>query len=161
MSDQDSNLPDDALRQRALSRWDNKGGAGVDGPQEALIPNDPTRIPNTGEAELVLLHVRVIVLENLIIALLAGASDKQLEMAREMAPLISPRPGSTAHPLTSRAAEHMVDLLERASRFRSSGNRPEQAGCAQATSATSINGAGNAKDRVRRRRHPGRCGDCR
>ena len=40
-------------------------------------------------------------------------------LAREMAPYISPRPGSTPHPLTTRAADHMVDLVERASRFRS------------------------------------------
>ena len=70
-----------------------------------------------GEAELVLLHVRVIALENLVIALLAGASDRQLELACKMAPLISPRPGSTSHPLTIRAADHMADLLNRASRF--------------------------------------------
>jgi hypothetical protein len=41
-------------------------------------------------AELVQLRVRVIALENLMIALLAGASDKQLEIAREMATYISP-----------------------------------------------------------------------
>lgn len=35
------------------------------------------------------------------------------------APYISPRSGFTPHPLTTRAADHMVDLVGRASRFRS------------------------------------------
>jgi len=72
-----------------------------------------------GEAELVALHIRVIGLENLVIALLATASDGQLELAREMSSYITPRPGFTQHPPTTRAASHMVDLIERATRFRS------------------------------------------
>ena len=36
-------------------------------------------------AELVQLRIRVIALENLVIALLAEASDRQLDLAREMA----------------------------------------------------------------------------
>ncbi|QPC88801.1 hypothetical protein GA830_18055 (plasmid) [Mesorhizobium sp. NBSH29] len=120
MTHPDSNPPDASLlRQRALSRWDNEGGAGPDGPQKAPASNDPAPVPNMGEAELVSLHIRVIALENLVIALLAGASDRQLELAREMAPYISPRPGFIPHPLTTRAADHMVDLVERASRFHS------------------------------------------
>jgi hypothetical protein len=67
-------------------------------------------------AELVALHIRVIALENLVIFLLAAASDQQLELAREMAPYISPRPGFTPHPLTTHAVVDMIDLLERASR---------------------------------------------
>jgi hypothetical protein len=69
--------------------------------------------------ELVQLRVRVIALENLVIALLAEASDRQLETAREMAAFISPRPGFTHHPLTIQAAAHMIDLVDRAERFRS------------------------------------------
>jgi hypothetical protein len=64
----------------------------------------------------VALHIRVIALENLVIFLLAAASDQQLELAREMAPYISPRPGFTPHPLTTHAVVDMIDLLERASR---------------------------------------------
>jgi hypothetical protein len=69
-------------------------------------------------AELVQLRVRVIALENLLIALLADASDRQLILAREMAAYISPRPGYTQHPLTIHAAAHMVDLAQRANQFR-------------------------------------------
>ncbi len=117
MSDQG---PDPSLlRQQALSRWDSEGSAGPDGLQsDPASAENPPPIPKMGEAELVALHVRVIALENLAIALLATASDQQLELAREMAAYISPRPGFTPHPLTTHAAAHMVDLVERASRFR-------------------------------------------
>ncbi len=106
-------------RERALSRWDNEGGAGPRGPAKGPTPvQDQTPIPQAADAELVMLHIRVIALENLVISLLATASDRQLDLAREMAPYISPRPGFTHHPLTIHAAAHMIDLVERASRFR-------------------------------------------
>jgi hypothetical protein len=68
-------------------------------------------------AELVQLRIRVIALENLVIALLADASDRQLELAREMATYISPRQGFTAHRSTIHAAAQMIHLVERASHF--------------------------------------------
>ena len=71
------------------------------------------------EAELRALHVRVIALENLVVALLATASKPQKEIAQEMALYISPRPGVTRHPLTTQAAAHMTDLVQRAFRFSS------------------------------------------
>jgi hypothetical protein len=74
-------------RERAISRWDNEGGAGPEGPQDGSKPNEMNAdVPDLTNAELVQLRVRVIALENLIIALLAGVSDKQLEIAREMRP---------------------------------------------------------------------------
>jgi len=103
-------------RQQALSRWDNEGGAGpavAPAPDKEQIP-----VPEMSNADLVTLRVRVIALENLLISLLATASDRQLELAREMAGYISPRPGFTHHPLTIHAAAHMIDLIERSSRFR-------------------------------------------
>jgi len=106
-------------RQRALSRWDNEGGAGLDGPATVSAPdNERLPIPQLTNAELVTLRIRVIALENLMISLLAIASDDQLRLAREMAGYISPRPGFTQHPLTIHAAAHMVDLVERADHFR-------------------------------------------
>lgn len=100
-------LPD--LRLSALSRWDNEGGAIAAGAHVAH-PD----VPDMTNAELVLLRVRVIALENLLIALLAEGSDRQRQMAREMADVISPRSGSTQHTLTIRAAQHMIDLVDRA-----------------------------------------------
>ena len=120
MSDRGSELLSDALqRQRALSRWDNEGGAEADGPQVAPHAADgEPPFPKMGDAELATLHVRVIALENLVIALLVTASDQDLKVALEMVSYISPRPGFTHHPLTVHAAGHMTDLIERAARFR-------------------------------------------
>ena len=113
--------PDDRkLFLRALSRWDNEGGAIPCCSQEGLISNDvQSEIPQLTNAELGQLRIRVIALENLVIALLAGASDQQISLTREMAAYISPRPGFKHHPLTIRAAAQMIDLVERAGRFRS------------------------------------------
>ena len=69
------------------------------------------------------LHVRVIALENLLIALLASATEHQLECAREMATYISPRAGATAHPLTMNAAAEMLSIVERATHFRGTPQR--------------------------------------
>lgn len=106
-------------RQMALSRWDNEGGAGPCGPQEGQIsPEAQFEVPELTNAELVRLRVRVIALENLVISLLAEAPDRQLDLAREMAAFISPRPGFTHHPLTIHAAAQMIDLVDRAGHFR-------------------------------------------
>jgi hypothetical protein len=106
-------------RQMALSRWGNEGGAGPDRPQEDLISSHvQLEVPQLTNAELVQLRIRVIALENLVISLLAEASDRQLDLAREMAAYISPRPGFTHHPLTIHAASQMIDLVERAGHFR-------------------------------------------
>ena len=105
-------------RQRALSRWDNEGGAGPMGPPRiSALDTERIAIPELTNAELVTLRIRVIALENLMISLLATASDDQLRLAREMAGYISPRPGFTQHPLTIHAAAHMVDLLKRSIQF--------------------------------------------
>jgi hypothetical protein len=117
MPHQNSESSSKALqRQQALSRWDNEGGAGPAVTPATNREQAPT--PDMSNADLVALRVRVIALENLLISLLATASDQQLELAHEMAGYISPRPGFTHHPLTIHAAAHMIDLIERSSRFR-------------------------------------------
>jgi hypothetical protein len=104
---------------RALARWDNEGGALPETHVERSSPDEEqASVPELTNAELVALRIRVIALENLMISLLATASDRQLELAQEMAGYISPRPGFTQHPLTLHAAAHMNDLVERSSRFR-------------------------------------------
>ena len=75
---------------------------------------DDTPLTN---AELVQLRIRVIALENLVIALLAEAPDRQLTLARGMATYISPRAGFTPHPITLRAAQEMLSLVDRADRY--------------------------------------------
>jgi hypothetical protein len=98
--------------QAELSKWDNEGSA------QALDTQGAAEIPELSNAELVHLRVRVIALENLVIALLAQGSDQQLAVARNMATYITPRPGFTQHPLTIHAASQMVDSVDRAVRFR-------------------------------------------
>jgi hypothetical protein len=107
-------------RRRALSRWDNEGGAGPCGSLGDVSCGDVrSEIPQLTNAELMQLRIRVTALENLVITLLAEASDRQLDLVREMAAYISPRPDFTQHPLTIRAAAQMIHLVERAGHFRS------------------------------------------
>jgi hypothetical protein len=104
-------------RQRAISRWEGEGGAVLSDLLDPDAIEGKSHLPKMGEAEIAALHVRVIALENLVIALLSAPPDRKLEVAREMAAYISPRPGFTRHPLTIHAATHMLDLVERAARF--------------------------------------------
>lgn len=100
-------------RHSALSRWDDEGGAIFSVPPE-VVPE----IPEISNTEMVHLRVRVIALENLLIAVLAKGSNAQIAIAREMAEYIVPRPGSTQHPLTLQAGSHMAGLIGRALQFR-------------------------------------------
>jgi hypothetical protein len=102
----------------ALSRWDNEGGAGTRGPRSSIPDTRRADIPSLTNTESVHLRARVIALENLMIAMLAQASDRQIELIREMATYISPREGFTHHPLTIQATGDMIQLVERASHFR-------------------------------------------
>ena len=116
-----TSAPLDPTRQRqiALSRWDNEGGAGPCRVQPGSNSgNVQPNVPPLTNAELGQLHIRVIALENLVMTLLAGATDRQLVLARDMAVYISPRSGHTQHPATIHAAAQMVHLVERASHFR-------------------------------------------
>jgi hypothetical protein len=100
----------------ALAQWESEGGP--DTHRSTAMPHAESlgSIPLT-DAELMHLRVRVIALENLVIALLAKAPACQIALTREIATYICPRPGFTAHPLTLRAADEMVGLVNRANRF--------------------------------------------
>ena len=108
----------DAMRvsASALSRWESEGGSDADrasnGPQTEAVGGVPL-----SDTELMHLRVRVIALENIVIALLAEAPVRQLSLARAMATYICPRPGYTPHSLTLRAAREMLSLVSRADRF--------------------------------------------
>lgn len=99
-------------QQAALSRWENEGGA--DTPQGAGVVD----VPELTNTELVHLRVRVIALENIVLSLLAQAPDEKHQLVRQMADFISPRAGSTQHPLTIEAATHMNQFVDRAVHFR-------------------------------------------
>ena len=108
------------LRQMALARWENEGGKTVDDARSTSQSGEwKLDVAHLTNAELVQLQVRVIALENLLIALLAEASDDQLDLVREMAAYICLRPGYTPHRLTLLAASEMISLVERSAQFRS------------------------------------------
>ncbi len=108
-----------AQHQRALSHWENEGGACLRQSGTAATGGKRhSAEPPLANAELLQLRIRVIALENLMIAVLAASPDRRLERARELACHISPRPGFTPHRLTIRAAAQMVHLIERAGFFR-------------------------------------------
>lgn len=102
----------------SISRWENEGGADLEQPRESMNSGRGETNVLLTNAELVQLQVRVIALENLVTALLAGATNDTSDLARELAGYISPRPGSTPHHLTIHAATQMVHLVERSSLFR-------------------------------------------
>ena len=102
----------------ALARWDNEGGAPAREPLPVgTASGSRDAEPALTNAELVQLRVRVIALENLLLVLLAQASDGQLSVARERAAYICPRPGFTRHPLTLHAAAQMLHLVGHAGQF--------------------------------------------
>ena len=106
----------------ALAIWENEGGAGSCGAQQSSIQGEIFSELSSSNSELIQLHIRVIALENLLIALLADGPNLHSARIRELAGYITPRPGFTQHRLTVQAARQMVDLVNRAAHFRLSLN---------------------------------------
>lgn len=98
----------------ALSRCDNNGGEGPACPQDTFIAGETQTEVHLTNAELKQLQLRVIALENLVTALLAEASDRQLDLAGALAAYIAPKQGFTPHHLTIHAARQMKHLIRRA-----------------------------------------------
>jgi hypothetical protein len=74
---------------KAVSRWDNEGGAGEGGREQPVSGSAQAQTPPLGNAEIVQLQIRVIALENVLAVLLAEASERQLALVREMSHFIS------------------------------------------------------------------------
>ena len=110
-------MKDAATLLKAVGRWENEGGAETGGPEaiNGLAPGaGPEELQvDLKNAELIQLQLRVIALENLVTALLATAPTDTADLVRAIAANISPRPESTQHHLTVRAAAQMIHLLER------------------------------------------------
>jgi hypothetical protein len=87
-----------------------------------LVDTKPSQEPAAMQARVTHLQVRIIALENLIIALLAQCSESQLAATHksvcQMATFISPRAGFTQHPLTVHAAAQMRSMVDRAEMFQ-------------------------------------------
>lgn len=110
--------PHQGSQKLSLSVWDYEGGAGPCRPKESTTGLPLFEVPELTNTELVQLRIRVIALENIVMALLSDAPEHQQYRVRSMAAQISPRPGMTPHPLTTQAASHMIELVERAAHFR-------------------------------------------
>lgn len=98
----------------AVVRWENDGGAS----SGDLEHPSPTVVGDIGDVEAGNLRVRLIALENLVVALLAGAPESHSALVRELAAYISPRPGTTPHRLTVEAASNMLAIVERAAHYK-------------------------------------------
>ena len=110
------------IHRRAIGRWENEGGAASAWQHEGPEPeNGATVAGEIGDAEAGNIRVRLIAIENILVALLADAPEDRLDLIREMAAFISPRPGMTPHRLTIEAARNMLAIVERAEHYR--GNR--------------------------------------
>ena len=81
--------------------------------------DEPDTESALSDTELEQLRIRVVALENIVIALLATASARQIDLVRKMAAHILPRPGFTQHRVTVHAAVEVLSLVERAGPFRS------------------------------------------
>lgn len=92
----------------------NHDGFEPDQPEVPAADPGSDLTPEMGNAEIVQLRIRMIALENLLVALLSDVSEGQLAKVRAMAAHIQPRPGQTPHPLTTGAAAQMLALLHRA-----------------------------------------------
>jgi hypothetical protein len=97
-------------RRRALSRWENEGGA-ICTPQ-ATPADQGAEAGTLSTAELSRLRARVVALENVVIALLARAQVDQHDLVREMAGYLSAA-GQPAEADDGRTAAEMLSLLDR------------------------------------------------
>jgi hypothetical protein len=82
-------------------------------------------ITEPDHAELVQMRMRLITLENIVLGLLSGASDEQIERIRKRADMIEPRPEASRHPFTELAAGDMRKFLERAARMAKTERRED------------------------------------
>jgi hypothetical protein len=101
-------------RRKALSRWENEGGA-VCKPQ-GTSDDQLADAPMLSHGELLRLRARVVALENVLIALLARASIDQQNLVREMAGYLSAA-DVQAGPEDHRTADEMLSLLDRSGQF--------------------------------------------
>ena len=102
------------VHRRAIGRWENEDQSVESSSHQDLA----TVAGEIGDAEAGNIKVRLIALENLVVALLAEAPERQSDLVREMAAYISPRPGMAPHRLTTEAARNMLALVERAAHYK-------------------------------------------
>ena len=110
-----SQPPVAVFRASALARWDNEGGA-LSHPAPVKPP--PVDIDNhLSDQDMVCLRSRVIALENIVVAMLAGGSHDQRAIVHDMAMFVRPPLDAAQDRLTMHAADLMDHLADRATRF--------------------------------------------
>lgn len=100
----------------ALARWDNEGGA-----LSHPVPVKPPFVDvvhHLSDQEVVCLRSRVIALENIIVAMLAGGSRDQRAVVHDMALFVRPPLDAVQDRLTMHAADLMDHLADRATLFQ-------------------------------------------
>ena len=118
MSHQDQQMqPRNAPRRATPTHYEH-------GPVEPYLPTEPAALEPLppgdgapGPAELVQLRIRVVALENVVIALLAQTPGRRRDLVREMATYVEPAPGVREHPLTIPVAARMQHLVQRGDHF--------------------------------------------
>ena len=103
-----------ALQLREAPSQCDPNGEGHAGSQDTFVVGEVQTEVHLTNAELKQLQLRVIALENLVTALLAEASDRQLDLAGALADCIAPKQGFTPHHLTINAVRQMKHLIRRA-----------------------------------------------
>jgi len=102
-------------RTSALARWDNEGGA-LSHPVPVKAPHVDV-VHHLSDQEMVCLRSRVIALENVVIAMLAGGSHDQRAVVHDMALFVRPPLDEAQDRLTMHAADLMDHLADRATSF--------------------------------------------
>ena len=113
--DEDIDPARSEAHERSIGQLEEERGA-----QPGPAPREvgPTVVGAIGDAEAANLRVRLVAIENILVAMLAAAPESQLDLIREMAAYISPRSGKTPHRLTVEAARNMLAIIERAEHYR-------------------------------------------
>lgn len=121
---EDDRLSREEIHRGVIGRWENEGGSVRAWHRQIPAEENLNAVAGEiGDAEAANIRVRLIAIENIIVALLANAPDDRLELIREMADFISPRPGMTPHRLTIEAARNMLAIVERAGHYRANRRR--------------------------------------
>jgi hypothetical protein len=89
---------------------------------------DAGAAPRSTAVEMSQLLIRAIALEHLVVTSRAELSDRQREMEREMAFYLPPETELTERPMAAHRAARMIELVERAARFRDSAAHAGSAG---------------------------------
>lgn len=100
----------------AFSIWESEGGGHTQWMQSQSAPHSD--VPQPIDTEVEHFRIQMIAMKNLLITMLAHASERQLELGDQMAAFISARPGFIHHPRTVAAVTPTTHPVHRARYFQ-------------------------------------------